>query len=792
LRWRKGVSLAGIYNQAINNAYDANGNILKLLQWGWKLTGSEQIDGLTYNYQTSSNKLLKVTDSFSDPVTKLGDFKDGSNGSSDDYSYDANGNLIADQNKKILNIQYNHLNLPQLISIEPPANWQNGLRTITYTYDANGNKLQKKVNEVMGTNSNRTITHTYINGFIYETKVTNQGGSPEADDHSDLLQFIPHEEGWIRFKPAVGNIAASFQYDYMLKDHLGNVRMVLTEEQQQDRYPAASLEDDTYQGGIAVNIEGQYYNIVSTKIVPATSVTGLPTYQNNNGVTNNNPYSNTSADSKKLYKLDASNNNLQDKNGLGIVLKVMAGDAINIWGKSYHKMPSSGYNSATNPLSVVDLMNLLATSQSASGKGITGTQISGLPGFPTNVTDLLNNQPPQNSNRPRASINWIILDEQFKYVSGGFDMVGTATNSSGTFKDHSIQGIAIPKNGYIYVYCSNESQYPVYFDNIQVVHDRGPILEEKHYYPFGLTMSGISSKAAGNLVKKKGFNNGAEFEGMEFLDESGLNLYSTNFRMLDPQLGRWNQIDPRPNFTLSLYSSMDNNPISYNDPLGDTSINGVLYEGKNSKSAMTLKEVTLFSNKNSIPSGGVTMFRNLGSISQSGKPKANAYEAISSFLDKISITTGIEAKKGIGGEVKLGNDFSLKAKVYLVKFDAKYEATSQTVSTDLGFVGIDLGGKLKGVGEGDLKFDLLGVGSKYQDPFYVKLLDAGYSIKSKDGIGQKSKFTGLSYSAYGNKLKVFSGSTKSVVEQKIESNNTSHGNFSILGYYINIEYDPNK
>ena len=170
---------------------------------------------------------------------------------------------------------------------------------------------------------------------------------------------------------------------------------------------------------------------------------------------------------------------------------------------------------------------------------------------------------------------------------------------------------------------------------------------------------------------------------------------------------------------------------------------------------MTLKEVTLFSNKNSIPSGGVTMFRNLGSISQSGKPKANAYETISSFLDKISITTGIEAKKGIGGEVKLGNDFSLKAKVYLVKFDAKYEATSQTVSTDLGFVGIDLGGKLKGVGEGDLKFDLLGVGSKYKDPFYVKLLDAGYSIKSKDGVGQESGFTGLSYSAYGNKLKVF-------------------------------------
>jgi RHS repeat-associated protein len=281
------------------------------------------------------------------------------------------------------------------------------------------------------------------------------------------------------------------------------------------------------------------------------------------GVVSYQPRKNTAANSARLYQLNATTNTVQNKNGLGIVLKVMAGDAINIWGKSYHKKPAAGYTLSTNPLSVIDLMNLLAASPAASPKGITGTQISGLPGFPTNVTNLLNNQPPQSTSMPRASINWVILDEQFKYVTGGFDMVGTATNTTGTFKSHTVTGITIPKNGYIYVYCSNESKYNVFFDNLQVVHDRGPILEETHYYPFGLTMSGISSKAAGVLQNKNQYN-GKEKQSNEFSDGSGLELYDYRYRMQDPQIGRMWQIDPLavqyPRE--SPYSYAGNNPIS--------------------------------------------------------------------------------------------------------------------------------------------------------------------------------------------------------------------------------------
>ena len=69
-----------------------------------------------------------------------------------------------------------------------------------------------------------------------------------------------------------------------------------------------------------------------------------------------------------------------------------------------------------------------------------------------------------------------IFDEQFKFVStsSGFEQVGT----DGSLTPHTRSNLPVDKNGYVYVYVSNETtNLDVFFDNLQISHIHGPILE---------------------------------------------------------------------------------------------------------------------------------------------------------------------------------------------------------------------------------------------------------------------------------------------------------------------------
>lgn len=518
-------------------AYDANGNILAMQQKGLKLNSSPIIDNMTYSYMQSglSNKLLAVTEDASIGTLdhKLGDFTD-KNTSTEDYSYDVNGNIVIDKNKSIYDasgtilasgISYNYINLPKSILID-------GKGSIEYVYDAAGNKLKKIVHE----NTKPDKVTIYVAGMVYQ---------------EDVLQFIGHEEGRIRYKPVNGSTPADLFKDYFIKDHLGNVRMVLTEEQQQDMYPAATMETAN------ASVEEAFYSNL-----PATRLTSLPS-----GYPANTPSGN-----QAVAKVSGAAGS--QKIGPAMILKVMAGDKFNLQVTSWYKLNGASPGSPVNPLN--DLLSALSgVIAPISGKG-TSNEILNSGVLTPGATQFLSSQS-YASGRPRAYINWLLLDDQLKIVSSssGFEQVPdeSAYNNGGgnpNVHPHVKNDLPIDKSGFLYIYVSNETpNIDVFFDNLQVTHIRGQILEETHYYSFGLTMAGLSSKAAGSLTNKYKYN-GKEEQRQEFSNGSGLDWMDYKARMYDGQIGRWMTTDPLADKwnLFSPYNYTLNNPIKYIDPDG--------------------------------------------------------------------------------------------------------------------------------------------------------------------------------------------------------------------------------
>ena len=519
------------------------------------------MDRLRYTYanNNNSNKLLNVNDISTAPSIRLGDFRTSpfhpqvgaKTTATVDYTYDNNGNLKKDLNKDFGSssadgIAYNYLNLPEQITLRNASGGTKG--TIVYTYSAAGAKLQKQVTDYSEAGRTITTTTQYIGASVLESRVISPTDAVRQD-YANKILFLGHEEGRIRFEEATPFITCPAQparifYDYFLKDHLGNVRMVLTEQSETKCYGAATVEDATWA------TENLLYNIVDGRRIAKTVEPGA---------------SNIASFGAKFYRTNGANSN--ERTGLGIVLKVMKGDQVKITAESFYSIPGGNAGVPIN-MAASELLNaLLGAKGFPVGKGLSSTNLAAL-NTPTSLQSFLNTNS-GNSSLAKAAVNYALFDEQMRFVGGDYDPVP----SGGGYKNHQKlfnSPVNITRSGYLYIYVSNESNLNVFFDNLNVSHTNGPILEETHYYPFGLTMAGISSKAAGKLENKRKFNDGTELENKEFSDASGLEWYATSYRSLDPQIGRFWQIDPFAEAieNLSPYVFANNNPIFLNDPYG--------------------------------------------------------------------------------------------------------------------------------------------------------------------------------------------------------------------------------
>ncbi|WP_346319531.1 DUF6443 domain-containing protein [Chitinophaga sp. YIM B06452] len=523
---------------SVNNlAYDANGNILSMTQRGLKAGAPATVDQLSYAYYANSNRLRYVRDNVNDVSSTLGDFKEPTaNNTSNqsapttdfDYSYDVNGNMMADKNKEITGIVYNHLNLPQTITIT-------GKGTIAYQYDAAGNKLKKTVTDNTITPSKVTTTDYMSGGLVYE---------------NDTLQLLSHEEGRIRTVFQSGQ-PLQYRYDYFVKDHLGNIRVVLTEQTDFSMY-MASMEPES-----AAKENALFSNIDATR---TEKPAGYPEDATPQATTETTIQPNS-------FVAKLNGNNPDKKIGPSLVLKVMAGDTIQIGAKAFYKSGPAEQNNNAVPQDMLGaLISAFGNGQNTTepGHGAANTAVNNTP-FNNDFNNAYQrlkekDKDAANPQRPRAYLNFVLFDEQFNLVedNSGVKQVQATPDELQTLAQDKM---VMEKSGFLYVYTSNESPQDVFFDNVTVLSLPGPMLEETHYYPFGLTMRGISTDATYSKLRNKYRYNGKELQDGEFGNGSGLEWYDYGARFYDLQIGRWQTHDPKLQYG-SPYLSMGNNPIN--------------------------------------------------------------------------------------------------------------------------------------------------------------------------------------------------------------------------------------
>ncbi len=223
------------FNNTFNEriTYDTNGNIKTLKRNAIPVSGSNtatQVDDLDYQY--TGNRLNQVKE------YALNDT--GYEGGNNMIDYDPNGNMINMKDKGIESIVYNHLNLPQRLSITQKTEFETYSYSLDYLYRADGTKLRKTYFKQGGRRGETPIAKItdYLDGFQYhyfegggicmtcrtESAFEEQAYKNKGILFPDLdvtprwtLDFVPTAEGFYSFEEN--------RYIYQYKDHLGNTRV---------------------------------------------------------------------------------------------------------------------------------------------------------------------------------------------------------------------------------------------------------------------------------------------------------------------------------------------------------------------------------------------------------------------------------------------------------------------------------------------------------------------------------------------------------------------------------------
>jgi len=302
------------------------------------------------------------------------------------------------------------------------------------------------------------------------------------------------------------------EYQYHLKDHLGNVRMTFTTKDEADSAKA------TLEASHAVAEGSSFLNYDKARLVYGSL------FDSTNGTSPGYAQRLSGAEGEKI--------------GLAKSFSVMPGDTIRaeVFAK-YFDVPS---DPCVLPTILQTLLANLVNPGGSAGAvvdraGYGTSSALGLPG-------LGGYGEQEDEDVPKAFLNYIYINRDFDLgsIRTKYTPITEAALEDGTDGLHELLSIVdtVKEAGYVYVYLSNDGEEvrEVYFDDFKVEHVKSPVIQSQNFYPFGLTYSSHS--------RENSLANQYKFQGQEHQDELDLGWDSFKWRNHMPEIGRFFNIDP--------------------------------------------------------------------------------------------------------------------------------------------------------------------------------------------------------------------------------------------------------
>ncbi len=506
--------------------YDKNGNITKMKREGMininlpVATRFGVIDDLTYTYK--GNQITNIKDNVTASTGIAGDFqdRDATSPTATEYFYDENGNLITDDNKKVITLIYTAQGKVSHVKYADNS-------SITYTYDAVGIKLQKIAENVP---ENKTINTLYAGGLVYQGEATTDGE----------LQFIATPEGKALAPRKLGNVTQAFAYEYNYTDHLGNLRMTFRESK-------ASTYEATMETTKATTERREFANIDITRDCNVRVPNALGRVC-----------------SAKVQASDSSTPTIENKPlGPWKSIPVVKGDKISVNVQAFtQQLPSNA------PPTLINLGAFLPQATTYGNIGSGSSEIKNtykpsvlLLGLGAPIYQILSNQNnTSNKKLPNAYLRIVEYDENGNPIGQRVEHV----NIPNTWHPLRIDDYIAQGKGRIEVFVANESGTAVWFDEMSITHTPTLIAQETHYDPWGLELVGIGAQGYNRFT----FN--AQSEKQKELGGNSGYFFETDWRGYDAQVGRFWQVDKlaKKYHGITPYHFALNNPVGFNDPTG--------------------------------------------------------------------------------------------------------------------------------------------------------------------------------------------------------------------------------